>query len=135
ATYPVESLDLDVGIIDLVDEPMLRRLRDHVAGPRSHRLVAQVLARRAPTVRHLPGIDHRGGIFTVPDHPAAIENESLQPVLGKLLGCPAAANAGADNDRVVRIALHQPPLVRLWRSNTSRHVDRMQIVEVYLRCL
>src|SRR5690349_4362620 len=88
---------------------MLGCLRDCVASSHAHRVVAKVLARRAPTVWQLPRVQHGGRIITVPDHPSTIEYQGLEPVLGELLSCPTTADPSADYNRIVRIAVHPCP--------------------------
>src|SRR5579872_3904944 len=55
AADPVEALLLDVGIIDLVDEPVFGGLTVDVAGAGGNRLVVEVFAGGAVAVGQLPG--------------------------------------------------------------------------------
>ena len=71
----------------------------------------------------------------MPNHPPAVEDQSLEPVLGKLLSRPTTADARADYNRIVRIAVHSSALSCLWSTDASRHPDCMQVVVVYLRGL
>src|SRR5581483_9549761 len=131
----VETLLLDVGIVDLVDEPVFGGLGVDVAGSGGNRLVEQVFARGAVAVRQLPGIQQSGGIFAVPDHAATIEHQGFQAVLGELLGGPTAGDAGPDHDglecvTVHRAAAHPYSSQVLGPLCVSRPADRAQVVEV-----
>src|SRR5882724_11807219 len=77
AAYPVEPLLFDVGIIQFIDEPMLGRLRAHVAGSRRDRLMAKIFGRGAPAVRQFPRVEQGRRIVTMPDHASAIEDQCL----------------------------------------------------------
>ena len=88
-------------MFDVVDEPVLARLRDDIAGARRHRLLLEILLRGTAAVRQLPQILGRGRVLAMTDHASAIEHQRLQALLGQLFGRPAAADAGADDDRVV----------------------------------
>src|SRR4051794_19498846 len=57
AANPVKPLFLRVGIVQLVHEPMLGRLRMHIPGSRRDRLMAQILCGGASAIGQLPGIE------------------------------------------------------------------------------
>ena len=101
AADPVEALDLGVRMLGVVDEPMLRRLRDRVAAACSDRLALQVFVGGAAAVGKLPDVLGRRRIVAVLHVAAAIEHQRLQPLLGELLGGPAARDARADDDGIV----------------------------------
>ena len=103
---PIESLLLNVGIIDLINKPVFGSLGVDVAGPGGNRLAMKIFARGPVAVRQLPGIQQGGGIFTVPDHAPAIENEGLQALLRELLRGPTSGDTGADNDGVEYVTAH-----------------------------
>ena len=106
AAYPVEALNLDVRIVQVVDEPVLGGLRDHVAA-RADGMAPEILLRGAAPVGQLPGILHGGRIVAMPDHAPAIEHQGLQALLGQLLGGPAAADARTDDDCIVGVVVHK----------------------------
>ena len=101
AAHPVEALDLGVGILDVVDEPVRRRGMRGVAGAVLLLLLLQVCLRDAVAAGELPALRHRGGIVGMLDVAPALEHERPQPFLRQLLRGPAAADAGPDDNRVV----------------------------------
>ena len=105
AAQPVEGLFLDIGIVEVVDEPVLVRGRG-IAGARLDRLAMAGFLRDAIAVGQIPGILGGGGIFGVPDHAAAVEHQGLEAFFGEFLGGPAAAHSGADDNRIKRIRFH-----------------------------
>src|SRR2546429_7800721 len=105
AAYPVEALNLDVRIVQVVDEPVLGGLRDHIAA-RADGVTSEILLCGAAPVGQLPGILHGGRIVAMPDHASAIEHQGLQALLG-LLGGPAAADARSDDDCIVGVVVHK----------------------------
>src|SRR6266480_2432625 len=105
AAYPVEALNLGVRIVQVVDEPVLGGLRDHIAA-RADGMTPEILLRGAAPVGQLPGILHGGWIVAMPDHAPAIEHKGLQSLLGQLLGGPAAADARTDDDGIVGVVVH-----------------------------
>src|ERR1700758_627513 len=58
--YPVEALLLDIGIVQLVHEPMFGRLGVHITRSRRDGLMVKILARGTVAVRQLPGIQQGG---------------------------------------------------------------------------
>ncbi len=106
AAYPVEALNLDVGIVQVVDEPVLGGLRDHMAA-RADGMTPEILLGGAASVGQLPGILHGGWIVAMPHHAPAIEHQGLQSLLGQLLGGPAAADARTDDDCIVGVVVHK----------------------------
>ena len=66
AADPVEALDLGVGMLVVVDEPVLGGLRDRIAGAGRDGLALQVFGGGPAAVRQLPQILGGGGIVAVP---------------------------------------------------------------------
>ena len=75
AAHPVEALDLAVGILDVVDEPVRRRRMRGVAGAVLLLLLREVGAREAVAARELPALHHRGRIVGMLHVAAALEDE------------------------------------------------------------
>ena len=101
AAHPVEALDLGVGILDVVDEPVRRRRVRGVARAALLLLLRDVGGRQAVPARELPALLPRRRIVGMLHVAAALEHEGPEPLLGQLLGCPPAADARSDDDGVV----------------------------------
>ena len=101
AAHPVETLDLGVGILDVVDEPVRRRRVRGVARSVLLLLLRDVGERQAIPARELPALRPRRRIVGMLHVAAALEHEGPEPLLGQLFGCPAPADAGSDDDGVV----------------------------------
>ena len=96
---PVEGLLFDVGIVEIVDEPVLVGRRG-VPGAGLDGFALARFLRDAVAVRQIPGIFRGGGILAVPDHAPALEHQGLEAFFGELLGGPSAAHASAHHDRI-----------------------------------
>ena len=92
AAQPVEGLLFDVGIVEVVDEPVFVGGRG-IAGARSDGFALAGFLRDAVAVGQIPGILGGGRVFRMPDHAAALEDQGLQAFFRELLGGPAAAHA------------------------------------------
>ena len=101
AADPVEALDLRVRMLGVVDEPVLRRLRDRIAAARGDCLALQLFVGGAAAVGKFPDVLGRSRIVAVLHVAAAIEHQRLESLLRQLLGGPAARDAGADDDGIV----------------------------------
>ena len=101
AADPVEALDLGVRMLGVVDEPVLRRLRDRVAAARGDCLSLQVFVGGAAAVGKFPEVLGRSRIVAVLHVASAIEHQRLESLLRQLLGGPAARDARADDDGIV----------------------------------
>jgi hypothetical protein len=99
SAQPVELVDLDVGVIEVVDEPVGIGGRG-VAGAALDRLSLPRFLGDAVRVRQLPGVFRRGGVLAVPDHPSAVEHQGLETFFRELLGGPSAADPGSHDDRI-----------------------------------
>src|SRR3954471_18185364 len=102
AANPVERFRLDVWVVAVLDEEMhgvlavTRRFADQ-------RILLEDLTGQGAAVRQLPRLEIHGRIVLDVDYvPTALEHERLQPLLAQLLCRPAARDAGADYDGVVR---------------------------------
>jgi hypothetical protein len=88
-------------MLGVVDEPVLRRLRDRVAAARRDRLSLQVFVGGAAAVGKFPDVLGRSRIVAVLHVAAAIEHQRLESLLRQFLGSPAARDARADDDGIV----------------------------------
>jgi len=103
AADPGERAGLFVGVLGVLDEEMLGGGFDRVA-LRDNGIFATELGRHGAAVRHLPRLEHRGGIVgDVLDVAAAFEDEGFEAVLAEFFGGPTAGHAGADDDGVVGV--------------------------------
>ena len=101
AADPVEALDLGVRMLGVVDEPVLRGLRDRVAAAGSNRLPLQVFVGGPAPVGKLPDVLGRRRVVAVLHVAAAVQHQRFQALLRELFGGPAAGDAGADDDGIV----------------------------------
>src|SRR6185436_17465026 len=120
---PIEALDLSVRMLGVVDEPVLRRLRQ-VPAACGDGLSLQVFIRGTAAVRQFPEILGRCGIVAVLDVAAAVQHQRLETLLGQLFGGPAAGDSGTDDDRVVESVLRHPYLWGLLTTPSSPYNSR-----------
>ena len=103
AAEPLERLDLVVGVLDVLDQEVLRVLAVEIQLALDRR-VGDVLRGGAVAVRQLPRREVGGGVvLDVFDRASALEDERAQAAFGQHLRGPPAADAGADDDRVVGV--------------------------------
>jgi hypothetical protein len=103
AADPVEAPHFRVRVFLVVDEEV-RVVGVHETRPALHVLGVRLRRGEAAAARQLPRIHvHRGVVGDVTHHPAALEDQRLEAFLAQLLRGPAAADAGTDDDRVVRV--------------------------------
>ena len=101
APYPVKALGLLVGVVNVLGEKMLGGFADEAA---AHLDMVLLLfgGGEAAVVGEVPRLGVHGRVVLyMLDHAAFFEDEGLQALLAKLLGGPAPADAGADDDGVV----------------------------------
>ncbi len=124
AAHPIEALDLDVGIVDVVDEPVLRCLRDRIPGPSLNALPLEIVSSRSSAVFELPRVFRGGRILAVPHHAATFEHERLEAFFGELLRGPPAAHPSAYDDGVVSVLVHQTPRLSMSGEDSAQRTRK-----------
>ncbi len=118
ATKPVEAANLRVRRILVRGPPVEVLLVERIVAPENGiRLLHR--ERATPAMRILPrALEGVNVVSYVLDILAALEQQHVEALLAQLLRRPAAGNPGADDDSVVAIRLHDPPVSS---TSASRH--------------
>ena len=103
AADPVEALDFLVRVLGVLDEPVLRRLADRVAGPLLHVVVLELFRWDLVAARQVPRIhEHRRVVPDVLDVTAALQDEHRGARLRETTRHDGPAEAAPDYDDVER---------------------------------
>src|SRR6185437_6947004 len=115
AAYPIEGIILYIGMFPVVDVELFSGFG---VGLALNGVFFFIFFSVLEQMWELPGAEEgRGIIFYMGDIATSFEDEGCEACFTEFLGCPAAADARADNDGVKSITAHMPEKSKRLRIN------------------